>query len=200
MYCRYRTESVYEVNEVALQKQRHMTVAEFENFISRSENSDRLFELINGEIVEKMPTQLHAVIANFFNALLYLYKQKNPVIWVFSEVRVKLPGDKKNDRIPDLAVALKEGREFDPYAPLAYMPDLIIEIQSPSQSDKFMVDKAAYYLAKGTRMVWIIYPEKRLLEVLTKTDRKLLTELHILDGGDVLPDFTLPVKNIFEQV
>jgi Uma2 family endonuclease len=187
------------VNEVALQKQRQMTATEFEKYIARPENSDRLFELIDGEIVEKMPTQLHAVIANFFNALLYLYKQKNPIIWVFSEVRVKLPSDKKNDRIPDIAVVLKEGREFDPYAPLAYIPDLIIEIQSPSQNDKFMVDKAAYYLAKGTRIVWIVYPEKRLLEVLTKTDRKLLTEAHMLDGGDVLPGFTLPVNDIFEQ-
>lgn len=185
---------------MALQKQRQMTADEFENFVGRPENMDRLFELIDGEIVEKMPTQLHALIANFFNALLYLYKQKNPVIWAFSEVRVRLPGDKKNNRIPDLAVVLKEGRDFDPYAPLSYMPDLIIEIQSPSQSDKFMVDKAMYYLAKGTRAVWIVYPDKRLVEVLTTTDRKLLTESHVLDGGEVLPGFTVPVKDIFAQV
>lgn len=184
---------------MALQKQRPITTTEFELFINRPENTDRLFELVDGEIVEKMPTQLHALIANFLNALLYLYKQKNPIIWVFSEVRVRLSGDKKNDRIPDIAVVLKEGREFDAYAPLAYMPDLIIEIQSPSQSDKFMVDKAGYYLRKGTRMVWIIYPDKRLVEVLTPTDRKLLTEAHTLEGGDVLPGFSVPVKDIFEQ-
>lgn len=184
---------------MALQKQRPVTVVEFERFIGRSENIDRLFELIDGEIVEKMPTQLHALIANFFNALLYLYKQKNPVIWVFSEIRVKLPGDKKNDRIPDLAVVLKEGHEFEPYAPLTYMPDLIIEIQSPGQGDKFMVDKAAYYLRKGARMVWIVYPDRRLVEVLTPTDRKLLTDVHTLEGGEVLPGFSVPVKDIFEQ-
>lgn len=36
-------------------------------------NADRRFELIDGEIVEKMPTQLHALIANLFNAVLFMY-------------------------------------------------------------------------------------------------------------------------------
>jgi Uma2 family endonuclease len=73
----------------------------------------------------------------------------------------------------------------------------VVEIQSPGQSDKFMLDKAAFFLDKGGKMIWIVYPAKRLVEVLTLTDRKLLTEADILEGGDLLPGFTLPVKDIF---
>jgi Uma2 family endonuclease len=45
--------------------------------------------------------------------------------------------------------------------------------------------------------IWIIYPAKRLVEVLTPTDRKLLTEADTLEGGDLLPGFTLAVRDIF---
>ncbi len=79
------------------------------------------------------------------------------------------------------------------------MPDLAVEVQSPDQSDKFMVDKAAYYLANGVRMVWLIYPEKRLVEVLTPDARYLLNDADALDGGDVLPGFSLPIGEIFAE-
>lgn len=78
------------------------------------------------------------------------------------------------------------------------MPDLAIEIQSPGQSDKLMSDKADYYLANGTRMVWIIY-KKRIVEVRTQDDRQLLNEDDILDGGDLLPGFSVAVKDVFRQ-
>ena len=176
-----------------------ITTDEFSQLVAQPENIDRLLELVNGELVEKVPTQLHAFIASLFNAVLFLYTQSNPIGWVFSELRVKLPDDALNDLIPDIAFVLKSGRTFEADAPLTYMPDLVIEIQSPGQSDKFMVDKANYYLSNGTRMVWIVYPTKRLVEVLTLTSRELLTEQDTLQGGNLLPGFTLAVADIFRH-
>ncbi len=46
-----------------------ITVEAFLSFIQQPKNEDRHFELIDGEIVEKMPTQLHALIANLLNAV-----------------------------------------------------------------------------------------------------------------------------------
>lgn len=183
---------------MALLKAQPITTDVFERLLNKPENADRLLELINGEIAEKMPTQLHALLASLFNTLLGIYVRSNPIGWVFSELRVKLPNDKLNDRIPDIAFVLKEGRVFDPNAPLSYMPDLVVEIQSPDQSDKFMLDKAQYYLASGTRMVWLVYPQKRLIEVLTVTDRRLLTEADTLEGGELLPGFSVAIKEIFQ--
>lgn len=175
------------------------TADAFEALTSQAENTDKLLELINGEIVEKAPTPLHALIASLFNAMLFLYVQQNPIGWVFSELRIRLSDDDLNDRLPDVALALKAGRTFEPDAPLTYVPDLVVEIQSPGQSDKFMIDKATFFLKNGGKMVWIVYPSKQLVEVLTLTDRQLLTEAGILDGGDLLPGFKLPVKDIFSQ-
>lgn len=77
------------------------------------------------------------------------------------------------------------------------MPDLAVEVQSPSNTLKGMQEKAAYYLLNGTRMVWLVYTEKQLIEVLTPHDRQLLTINDSLSGGDVLPGFMLPLKTIF---
>ena len=40
-----------------------VTVVEFEQFLALLENGDRSFELIHGEIVEKVPTEEHGLIA-----------------------------------------------------------------------------------------------------------------------------------------
>jgi hypothetical protein len=60
-----------------------------------------------------------------------------------------------------------------------------------------MTEKAALYLANGAQMVWLLYPELRIVEVLTATDRQLLTEQASVTGGDVLPGFDAVVGACF---
>lgn len=79
------------------------------------------------------------------------------------------------------------------------MPDLAVEVQSDGQSDRFMANKAAYYLANGSRMVWLVYPETQIVEVLTPDNRTLLNSEGIISGGDVLPGFSLPVRELFSK-
>jgi Uma2 family endonuclease len=81
------------------------------------------------------------------------------------------------------------------------MLDLAIEIISPSQSRREMREKADYYLRNGSKLVWIIYPDTRTVEACTWTGESLaittLNDQAILTGGDLLPDFTLPISEIF---
>ncbi|MGE3855227.1 MAG: Uma2 family endonuclease [Planctomycetota bacterium] len=77
-------------------------------------------------------------------------------------------------------------------------PDLVIEIRSPRDSWKAMTDKAAEYLTHGGRLVWLIDPERRLVEVHRNDASPLtLTESDALQGGDVLPGFSIGVAEIF---
>jgi Uma2 family endonuclease len=176
-----------------------MTQQAFEQFLAQPENSEGRFELVNGEIVEKQLTQFRSLMVSMFVGILNVYRQKHPTVWVLPGVGVKLPGDIYNGRIPDISVLLHGGRVYDLDAPLNHMPDLVIEIQSPSQSDKFMSDKADYYLGKGARRVWLVYTKKRIIEVRTKDDRHLLTDEDTLDGGDILPGFSVAIKDVFAQ-
>ena len=78
------------------------------------------------------------------------------------------------------------------------MPDLAIEIRSPDDSLKQMREKAEYYLANGSRLVWLVVPGKRYVEVhRPNQEEEIMFGSDVLDGGDVLPGFTLPIADIF---
>jgi Uma2 family endonuclease len=174
------------------------SIAEYEALIDEAENSDRLLELVHGLIVEKMPTQLHAAIVHLISGFLFIFLREHPIGWALVQARYQLPGDEHNARIPDLSFVRRvEGRTLTTARAAPYMPDLAIEIQSPGQSDRMMLDKADYYLSNGTQMVWLVYPDRRLVEVLTNDERHLLTETGAINGRDVLPGFTVNVKDIF---
>ena len=174
------------------------TIQEFEDFIAQPENAEYHFELIDGEIVQKMPTMLHALIISLLNIALGIYLQQNPIGRALVEARYRLSHDERHDVIPDLSFVTMD-KPIIRKGAAPFLPDLAVEVQSPDQTDKFMVDKAAYYLANGVRMVWLIYPEKRLVEVLTPDARHLLNDADTLDGGDVLPGFSLSISDIFAE-
>lgn len=178
--------------------QQAYTIQEFEEFVGRPENVDWHFELIDGEIVKKMPTFLHGLIIALLTGALVNYLQQNPIGRALVEARYRLSSDERNDVIPDLSFVMIDKPVIRKGA-APFMPDLAVEVQSPDQSDKFMADKATYYLANGVRMVWLVYPDKRLVEVLTPDDRHLLNDADTLDGGSVLPDFSLAIRDIFAE-
>jgi Uma2 family endonuclease len=78
------------------------------------------------------------------------------------------------------------------------MPDLVIEVKSPDDTYTSRRERAQYYLVHGAKLVWLVYPDKRLVEVYRQgADSDLLTGDDTLQGADVLPNFTLPVDEIF---
>lgn len=180
-------------------KQKLYTVEEFEAFLARLENDDRLFELIHGAIAEKMPTEMHAGIVFLILGHLFVYFQQNPIGWALPEARYGLPKDKRNSRIPDISVIIGRDRPLVEKGAAPYVPDLAIEVQSPDDSLKKMRQKADYYLTNGTKMVWLIYTDSRLAEICTPDGERLLNPDQTLDGGEMLPGFKLTVRDIFPQ-
>src|SRR5258708_36075879 len=174
-----------------------ITMAQYEAFLAQPENVNRRFELISGEITEKLPTQLHAYIIQMLSGFLFIFLRQNPIGYALIEARYRLPNDQENDFIPDLSFVTKGHGALTRKGPTPYFPDLAVEAQSEGQSDRFMLDKALHYLANGTRMVWIIYSTRQIVEVLTATDRQLLKIDGVLNGGDVLPGFSVAVRDLF---
>jgi len=181
---------------MAISKERTYTVEEFEKFISQPANRERLFELIDGEMVEKMPTEEHGEIALIIGSAVRAFVAKHKLGRVGVEIRHQMPEDKRNSRLPDISfVAGNRPRVTEGVIP--QMPDLAIEIKSPDDSLKELREKAHYYMLNGTRLVWIVDPSKKLVVALTPDDEEILLENEVLDGGDVVPGFTLPLKEIF---
>jgi len=176
------------------------TVDEFEDFLALPENDDRLFELIEGEIVEKLPTEEHGLIAGNFYAALRDFAKPRKLGRVVIEVRYRKQGDDYNARQPDVSFTRAERLlPVVKQGAVPQLPDLAIEVQSPDDSIKRMRAKADYLLANGVSMVCLAYTKKRLVEVRhANGDADILTIEDTLDGGDVLPGFKMAVTAIFD--
>lgn len=91
------------------------------------------------------------------------------------------------ERLPD---GLPQG-----YIPCA--PDLAVEIISPGDAADEIHAKVQDFLRAGTRLLWVVYPRTRTVDVHTPQGARTLTLTDTLDGGDVLPGFTLPLRELF---
>lgn len=179
-------------------EQRLYTVEEFEQLADSPENRDRLLELIDGEMVEKVPTEKHGMtVGNIYGHLWTLVRQTRSGR-VVMEVRHRAPGDNHNARIPDISY-IAGNRPPVEKGSVPLMPDLAVEVKSPDDRWKDLREKARYYLAHGCKMVWLVHPEKRFVEVYTADEELVLFEDDLLDGGDVLPGFQMRVRDIFED-
>ena len=79
------------------------------------------------------------------------------------------------------------------------VPDLVVEVVSPGDSAREVMDKALMWLSYGTRLVWAVNPGSRTVDVYRPGERTVtLAADDALDGLDVLPGFTCPVSDIFD--
>ncbi len=175
------------------------TVDEFEDFVDLPQNTDRRFELINGEIVEIMPTEEHSLVAGNFYAALREFVRPRNLGRVAFEVRYRVPEDQHNARLPDVSfTSAARALPVTKKGAVPLMPDLAVEVKSPGDSLKDLREKAFYYMAHGTQLVWIANPDKRLIIVLTPDDEDILLDKETLTGGVVLPGFAISVAALFE--
>jgi Uma2 family endonuclease len=80
-------------------------------------------------------------------------------------------------------------------------PDLAVEILSESNTVGEMERKVRDYFFAGTRLVWYIDPRRRSVRVYTNPDQCVeLGERQTLDGGAVLPGFSLPLAQLFARL
>ena len=78
------------------------------------------------------------------------------------------------------------------------VPDLVVEVASPSDSRREVNAKVQMWLSYGVRLVWAVFPATRTVESHPQHGAPtLLTAVDILDGGEVIPGFTCKVSDIF---
>jgi Uma2 family endonuclease len=85
---------------------------------------------------------------------------------------------------------------------LEYPPDLAVEVLSPGNTRGEMEIKLEEYARAGVKLVWYVDPKRKEVDVYPRANpkrKKTVTMAGLLDGGDVLPGFSLPVAKIFEK-
>lgn len=177
-------------------KDKLYTVKEFEQILAEPVNQDRLLELINGEIFEKLPTEKHGRIVIRLSAKMYDHAEENNLGKVTTEARHQLPGDKDNSYIPDISFISGEREEVEEGA-IPQMPDLAVEIQSPKQSPEILLEKIKGCLDKGGKMAWLFLTDEVVKVLRPGRETLTLTIEDTLDGEDILPGFSMSVREIF---
>jgi Uma2 family endonuclease len=107
-------------------------------------------------------------------------------------------------RIPDVAFISFDrlpGRKTPSEQVPHIAPDLAVEVISPGNTKKEMARKLKEYFRAGVRVVWFVYRVDRTVTVYSAPDVcETRNEKDMLDGGDVLPGFQLPLAKLFERV
>ncbi len=167
------------------------------------DQTNRVCELIDGVLVEKVMGFTEGNLALWIGTLLNIYLMENDVGTLGgadSTLRL-MPG---LVRIPDVSFSRWEkfpGRRL-PSEPIPdLVPDLAIEILSAGNTREEMDLKLQHYFFAGVEVVWFIDPARREVRVFTAPDTfTRRTEADTLDGGSVLPGFSVTVARIFERL
>lgn len=165
---------------------------------------DRYFYLIDGRLYEdEMPGWTHGRLALKIGRYLDEFAESHGHGEVTVETGFHSPEYRYTAMLPDVAFQRYENLPDPPpegYVP--QMPDLAVEIQSPSDSLNKMRHKARAYLENGTALVWLVQPNRRGVEVCRAGEgggpkTEFFGQSDTLSGENVLPGFELPVSKLF---
>ena len=159
-----------------------------------------VWELVDGEPIELSPAAGRSgwISGNIYR-LLASHVWRSQMGWAFPpETGFVLFEDRQTVRSPDAAVVLRNrlAELPDSFVPMA--PDLAAEVLSPSDRMADALAKVAMNLQAGTALVWLVNPATRTVVVFrSEMDPVTLGASDILDGGDILPGFSVSVSEIF---
>lgn len=159
-------------------------------------------ELVDGEVwATPQPGEEHGVVAAGILISLGHYVMSHGLGRVHAaETGFRVSGDPDTVLAPDAAFVSRERIERAAIGKgyRAGAPDLAVEVVSPGDTFARVEAKVARWLAAGCRMVVVVNPERRAATVYRSLDEvRLLTEGDVLDGADVVPGWTLPLRELF---
>lgn len=164
----------------------------------------RLCELVDGVLVEKPMGYRESMLAIAIAAAVraFVVPRKLGVVSGEAGMMQLVVG---LVRLPDVAYVsaarLPGGRIPKEPVPLL-VPDLAVEVLSESNTRAEMKRKREEYFKAGVRLVWIFDPDARNAEVYTGPDARptILSENDTIDGGNILPGFTLSLHDLFAEL
>jgi Uma2 family endonuclease len=171
---------------------------------SREFVEDPLFEVIDGRRVELPPMgSRETYLASVLVAVLGPLARESDRGRVVGEMLFKLRPDRERKRRPDVAFVSFERWPKQRRVPASQgwevVPDLAVEVVSPTDAAADLLEKLDEYFEAGVRRAWVVYPGLKC--VYDYTSFSQISVLRVgdrLDGGDLLPGFGLPLAELFE--
>ena len=172
-----------------------------EEFARLPETEGVRAELVEGCVVEMPPAGVpRNEIAFHIAFLIYQFVRQHRLGWASGDgTGYVIFGERESVLVPDASFVAAEriAAEGKPETYWPFAPDLSVEVVSPNDSAAAIHDKVWRYLEAGTRLVWVIWPERRQITEFGVAGIRELGIEDTLDGGEVLPGFSVAVADIF---
>ncbi len=167
-------------------------------------DDDKLYELVDGRRVEKVMGYYECGIASVLGEYLAVFVRSHRLGRVRVETPFLIDPTRKLERRPDVAFVSFDRWPRERRLPRAnacpVVPDLTVEVVSPTNTANEVQRKRHEYFQAGVRAVWVVFPDQfEVYAYISPTNVRILTRSDELDGGEVIPGFRLPVAALFED-
>jgi Uma2 family endonuclease len=168
------------------------------------------FEIINGERRKLVPTvAIHVWVIRALFRILDAFCRKEQLGEVLQEMPYVLIYDSnwvKGSRVPDLMFFTQERwqkyTKADPdwlKKPAVIVPDMVVEVISANDRYSEINEKVRIYEDDKVKLIWVIDPEKKTVDVYEDGKRLALSEKDSLTGGSVLPKLSIKLAEFFAE-
>jgi Uma2 family endonuclease len=171
-----------------------------------SVGDDEVYEVIDGQRVRTPPSSVFAVWTAFRLAKLLDNFAELSLGRAITEALFHLPAPINRARRPDIAFVSYERWAKDRPMPATddawdVVPNLAIEVVSPTNRVAELEQKIAEYFRAGVELVWVVHPTRSKVHVYqSPTQITVLSKNDVLDGGMVVPGFKLALSELFTAV
>lgn len=167
-------------------------------------DADKHYEVVDGRIVEEPPLSAHETwIASTLDQSMGHHARSNRSGRVAAEMLFIIDPARNLRRRPDVAFVSKERWALENPVPREnawdVVPDLAVEITSPTDMIDDLMDKLEEYFRAGVQLTWVVYPKHRKVYVYdSPISVRILQVGDELDGGEMLPGFRIGLATLFE--
>lgn len=167
------------------------------------DHEDRACELIDGILVEKDAAADSSLIGAYLLTMMNIFVLRRKIGFVLGEQGL-LRLSVGRLRAPDVSFIRKD-QTPDGSFPSTPVPDLYptlaVEVLSPGNTAREMNEKLDDYFASGCELAWLVDPASKTVRVFASRGQERTLRIgDVLDGGAVLPGFSVPVGEIFGAV
>jgi Uma2 family endonuclease len=161
------------------------------------------YELVRGRLIQVSPssTRSNEVAIELARRLGNHIREHKLGRFGGSEGGFLLATNPDTVRAPDVwfvrAERVSSGRMPDRF--FAGAPDLVVEVLSPTDRTGDIWQRVGQYLDAGARLVWVIDPTTEAAAAFPADGFPIIIGRDgVLDGGDIVPGFVLPLRELFD--
>jgi len=182
----------------------HTSVVAVEDESLGTPEEERRYEVVNEQPVELAPMSAYEVwIATVLSRQLGTVTEQHQLGWTVQEMLFDLGLARRQKRRPDVAFVAFDrwprGHRIPRTEAWAVVPNLTVEVISPTDRFDDVVAKVAEYFHAGVEQVWVVVPSQEQVHVYTSpTAVHILTRTDILPGEPVVPHFHYPLIELFD--